>query len=145
MRVLLDINVVLDVFLARNPWLADSAAVVQAGLDGKVTAYLSAASPPTIFYVVRGNANLAKAHAVIKECLGNFPILPVDRTALEMATTFPGSDFEDNLQIACAVEAKLDPIVTRNPKDFAGSPVPVLTPAELLALLAKAPMPEPDQ
>ncbi len=56
-----------------------------------------------------------------------------------MATTFPGSDFEDNLQIACAVEATLDAIVTRNPKDFARSPVMILTPAELLALLAKAP------
>jgi predicted nucleic acid-binding protein len=58
---------------------------------------------------------------------------------LEIATTLPGSDFEDNLQIACAVEAKLDAIVTRNPKDFADSPVPVLTPTELLALLAKVP------
>ena len=139
MKVLLDINVVLDVFLARDPWLADSAAVVQAGLDGKVTAYLSAASLPTIFYIVRHNTNLAKAHGVIKECLDTFSILSVDRTALEMATTFPGSDFEDNLQIACAVEATLEAIVTRNTKDFADSPVPVLTPAELLALLAKAP------
>jgi hypothetical protein len=64
--------------------------------------------------------------------------VPVDRTALEMATALPGSDFEDNLHIACAAEARLDAIVTRNPKDFAGSPVPVLTPAELLALLATA-------
>src|ERR1700678_2671782 len=104
MRVLLDINVVVDVFLARDPWLADSAAVVQAGLDGKVTAFLSAASLPTIFYVVRGNANLAKAHAVVKECLATFSIVRVDRTHLEVATTLPGSDFEDNLQIACAVE-----------------------------------------
>jgi hypothetical protein len=54
-----------------------------------------------------------------------------------MTTTSPGSDFEDNLQIACAVKAGLDAIVTRNPKDFADSPVPVLTPAELLALLPK--------
>ena len=66
-------------------------------------------------------------------------ILSVDRTTLEMATTFPGSDFEDNLQIACAMEATLDAIVTRNAKDFAGSPVQIMTPAELLALLAKAP------
>lgn len=28
--------------------------------------------------------------------------------------------------------------------DFVGSPIPVLTPAELLALLVKAPMPEPN-
>jgi hypothetical protein len=34
--------------------------------------------------------------------------------------------------------AEADVIVTRNPKDFAGSPVPILIPAELLALLAKA-------
>jgi len=56
-----------------------------------------------------------------------------------MATNLPGSDFEDDLHIACAVEARLDAIVTRNPKDFAGSPVPVLTPAELLVLVPKAP------
>jgi predicted nucleic acid-binding protein len=139
MKVLLDINVALDVFLARSPWLADSAAVVQAGLDGTITNSLSAASLPTIFYLVRKNAELAKAHAVVKECLVTFSIIPVDRTTLEMATTFPGSDFEDNLQIACAVEAKLDAIVSRDPKGFAGSPVPVLTPAELLAKLPKAP------
>ena len=41
--------------------------------------------------------------------------------------------------LACALNARLDAIVTRNPKDFAASPVPVLTPAELLALLPKAP------
>jgi hypothetical protein len=48
-----------------------------------------------------------------------------------------GSDFEDNLHIACAMEARLDASVTRNPKDFDGSPIPVLTPAELLAILAQ--------
>ena len=58
---------------------------------------------------------------------------------LDVAERWDGIDFEDNLQIACAVEATLDAIVTRNPKDFAGSPVPVLTPAELPVLLAKAP------
>lgn len=46
---------------------------------------------------------------------------------------------EDNLQVASAVEAKLEAIVTRNPKGFAGSPLPVLTPTEFLAKLPKAP------
>jgi hypothetical protein len=32
----------------------------------------------------------------------------------------------------------LDTNTTRNPKDFAGSPILVLTPAELLAQLSKA-------
>jgi hypothetical protein len=135
--VLLDINVVLDVFLAREPWLADSAAVVQAGLDGTVSPHLCAASLPTIFYLVRRNANLARAHSVVGECLKTFALVPVDRQALETAASLPGSDFEDNLQIACAVLARLDAIVTRNPQDFTSSPVPVLTPAEFLAQVSK--------
>ncbi len=61
------------------------------------------------------------------------------RDLLDAAERWDGIDFEDNLQIACAVEARLEAIVTRNPKDFAGSPVPILTPTELLALLANAP------
>lgn len=56
--ILLDINVLLDVFLARDPWLADSASVIQAGLDGTVTAPLSAAPVPTLFYLVRRNADV---------------------------------------------------------------------------------------
>jgi predicted nucleic acid-binding protein len=136
--VLLDINVVLDVFLARDPWLADSSAAVQAGLDGKLTLHLSAASLPTIFYLVRRNADLARALAVVKECLRTFAVVPVDRRTLELAATLPGSDFEDNLQIACASLAGLDAIVTRDPGGFAGSAVAVMTPAELLARLPRA-------
>jgi hypothetical protein len=45
---------------------------------------------------------------------------------------------EDNMSLACAINARLDAIVTRDPKGFAGSPIPVLSLAELLAILAKA-------
>lgn len=135
--VLFDINVVLDVVLAREPWVADSSAVVQAALDGTLTAHLSAASLPTIFYLVRRNADINKALDVVKECLKTFTIVPVDRRALELAASLPGSDFEDNLQIACATLTSLDAIVTRDPTGFAGSPVAVLSPAELLDRLPK--------
>jgi hypothetical protein len=46
-------------------------------------------------------------------------------------------NFEDNLQVACAVLTRLDAIVTRDPRGFAGSPVPVLAPARLLAQIPK--------
>ncbi len=136
-RVLLDINVVLDVFLARGPWLADSTAVIQANFDGTITAYLSAASLPTIFYLVRRNSDLTKAFTVVKECLKSFQIVAVDRQALEHALTLPGSDYADNLQVACAFLNQLDAIVTRDPRGFTGSPIAALTPADLLAQLSK--------
>jgi predicted nucleic acid-binding protein len=134
---LFDINIALDVFLGREPWLAESASVLAANHRGEIVGHLSAASLPTILYIVRRNADLARACRVVSECLESFEILPVDRSTLELARTLTGPDFEDNLQIACAVIARLDAIVTRDSKGFAGSPVPVHPPAEFLARLSK--------
>jgi predicted nucleic acid-binding protein len=135
MNVLLDLNVLLDVFLNRAAWVADSAAVVQANHDGRITAHVSANAIPTIYYIVRRQTDKARALTVVDECLGAFTIIPVAETTLALARTWPGNDYEDNIQIASAVEASLDAIVTRNPRDFSGSPMPVLTPADLLAHL----------
>jgi predicted nucleic acid-binding protein len=137
MTVLLDLNVILDTFLEREPWRAEGDAIWDANRDGRIDAGISATALPTLFYVVRKQTDLARAHLAVANCLRSLEILRVDRTAVEMATTLPGSDIEDNLHIACAPEARLDAIVTPNPKDFAGSPVPVMPPTEMLALLAK--------
>jgi hypothetical protein len=45
------------------------------------------------------------------------------------------TDFEDAVQAEAAVALGLDAIVTRNGDDYAGSPLPVYAPTELLKLL----------
>jgi predicted nucleic acid-binding protein len=138
MRPLLDINVALDALLGRDPWRVEAEAIWDANQAGRINAAISATSLPTIFYVIRKQADLARAHTAIENCLQSLDIVSVDRPTLELARTMTGSDFEDNLQVACAVVARLDAIVTRDPRGFAGSPVPVYSPAELLARLPKA-------
>ena len=137
MTALLDLNVVLDVLLRREPWRVEAEAIWDANREGRIAAHVSAAAMPTLFYVVRRQTDLPRAHLAVEHCLRSFHIVPVDRAALELARTLTGSDFEDNLQVACAVLARLDVIVTRDPKGFAGSPVPALSPAELLARIAR--------
>jgi hypothetical protein len=68
----------------------------------------------------------------IKLCLDSFQICSVDKQTLERATEFEGNDFEDNLQIACALASGLDAIVTRNKADFKTAAIAVIEPAELL-------------
>ena len=138
MNILLDINVVLDVLLNRAPWVSESSAVWDAHRDGRFSAHVAAFSLPTIFYIVCKHNDLAKAHDAVRVCLETLEIAPVVRSTLELARSQPLSDYEDNLQIACAIEAQLDAIVTRDPAGFAQSPVPVMTPAELLKRLAAA-------
>lgn len=137
MNALLDLNVVLDIFLLRQPWLAEAGAIWEANGAGTITAYLSSASMPTIFYVIRKQMDQAHARMAVEDCLRSLAIVPVGRTTLELALVGPGPDFEDNLQIACAVQARLEAIITRDPAGFTSSPIPVLTPSQLVAHLSK--------
>ena len=58
------------------------------------------------------------------------------RAVLHTALALNWTDFEDAVSAAAAKRAKCDALVTRNPTDFKGSPVPVLTPSEAVAWLA---------
>jgi predicted nucleic acid-binding protein len=138
MNVLIDVNVALDVILERQPWLDDSKGVWDACYQMRLTGHLVATGLTNLFYVSRRIIGTTKARAGVHICLATFEIVPVGRLELEQADAMAGSDLEDNVCLACAVNAHLDAIVTRNPKDFAASPIPVLTPTELLALLPEA-------
>ena len=65
-----------------------------------------------------------------------FGLFAVDAPLLQQARALAGADFEDNVQIACAMNAQLDLIVTRKPADFQHSPVRVLEPPQIVAYLA---------
>lgn len=135
MNVLLDINVVLDVLLNRARWVRTAADVWDAQLQGRINAYLAAFSVPTIFYIVRRQNDLASAHEAVRLCLETFQIVAVKRSTLDVARGFGVSDFEDALQIASALEAGVDVIVTRDAAGFASFPVQAISPDELLTRL----------
>jgi predicted nucleic acid-binding protein len=140
MRVLLDVNVILDSMLQRPPWQQEADAILQAAARGQLTC--AALSLGTIFYVGRKVVGTAAARAAVRKYLVAFDILPIDRQTLLDADAMPGADFEDDILIAAAVAASLDAIVTRNVNDFAHSPLPVWEPAELLRrLLGRGPPP----
>jgi predicted nucleic acid-binding protein len=131
--LLLDLNVVLDLFLARQPWSTEAAEIWKANRDGRIVAHLASVSVPTLFYVMRKQVGLSLAQTAVEDCLNSLTIASVSLSTLRMAALGPGSDFEDNLQIASAREAGVDAIVTRDPKGFVGSPILIDSPADLLA------------
>ena len=137
MRALIDTNVALDVILERQPWLEDSKGVWDACHEMKIVGHLVATSLTNLFYVSRRITGTDKARAGVRMCLATFEVLPVGRFELEQADAKAGGDLEDNVSMACAKVAGLDAIVTRDPRGFAGSTIPVLSPAQLLALLSK--------
>ena len=135
-KYLLDTSVLLDLFLDRLPWAAEMAVVWDAHRQGQIKALVAAFAVPTIFYIVRRQAGLTTAQTVVQACLSTLDIAPIDQATLLAAQAFSGPDFEDDLQIACGVQAGVDAIVTRDPRGFAAAPISVFTPADLVVSLS---------
>ncbi len=136
-HALLDTNVILDALLERAPWETDAGAIMQADLDGQFVAYVTATSLTDVFYVTRRQAGRERAWELVQATLNQLSIITVGADELEAAIMLEGNDFEDNLQIACAMSLQLDCIVTRDSSGFTGSPMPVLTPHQLLSRLSE--------
>ena len=134
-RYLLDTSVLLDLLLKRVPWAADAAAIWEAHHRIQIRVFAAAFSLPTIFYIIRKQAGLSAAQAAVQVCLATLDIVPTDQATLLAAQSLAGSDFEDDLQIVTAAQAGVDAIVTRDPRGFAASQIPVLTPADVVASL----------
>lgn len=132
MKVLIDANVILDVLLNRSPWVTDSQAVWDANHRQQIHGHLVATTVTNLFYIARKLVGQPLALNGVRDCLAAFDIVPVDQTILQDAATLPGSDFEDNIAIRCAVFSGMDVIVTRNLADFTDSPIEAISPAELL-------------
>lgn len=136
LRALIDTNVVLDWLLDRKPWSDEAQPLWSARDSGRVIAYLPASVVTDIFYIVRRQADIPTAFAAIDRVFAAFGLFMVDTSLLQQARTLPGNDFEDNVQIACATNARLDLIITRNPADFRSSPITVIQPSQSTAHLS---------
>lgn len=135
LRVLIDLNPVLDVFEDRELLVTTSSLVLAAAENGLIRGYLAAHSITTLYYLVAKSQSGAIARAAIGELLGFITVAPVDQRTIESALLLNVTDFEDAVQIAAATGVGADYIVTRNVSDFRRSPVKALLPDELLTLL----------
>lgn len=136
MRVLFDTNIVLDFLLERELFLPEALALFTAHDEKKIDAFVSAITPVNIFYIIRKEAGLQKAVEAVTAILDTLGVCFFDKKILQDAAQLPVTDYEDAVQIAAAIAANLDVIVTRDLKDYKNSPLLVYSPSDFLALLA---------
>jgi predicted nucleic acid-binding protein len=136
MRVLVDTNIMLDALLEREPFFGDARALMEAIDSGQIVGYVTATTITNIFYIVRRQTrSIERASLAVSETLAAMQICLIDRDILEAAFAFNMRDFEDAVQLACAIAENLEAIITRNPQDFEGAALPILSARELLESL----------
>lgn len=136
--VLFDLNIILDVLQARPLFYEDSSRLMAHAETGRVQGWVAAHSITTLHYLIAKDQSPQHANMLITSLLQFLRVAPVEQSTLEQALALGYRDFEDAVQMICALQVRADYLVTRNPKDFQPAPVAVLQPTELNAVLGGA-------
>jgi predicted nucleic acid-binding protein len=134
-RILVDVNVILDVVLERQPFFAASASLLAAVERGSMKGFVAAHGLTNMFYVVAKAGGAVRAKQAVAEVLGCFGVAAVDARVVQRAMALPFEDLEDAVTCAAAEGAGCDTIATRDARGFAGSPIQAADPAAILARL----------
>ena len=134
-RILIDLNVILDVLQRREPFYDRSARVLASAETAAVDGWVAAHSLTTLFYLLARYHSAEQARVALRELLIVLSVAAIDHAVIEQALNLPYSDFQDAVRMMATVRCGAQYLVTRDLRDYRAGPLPVLQPAELLALL----------
>lgn len=132
MKVLFDINVLLDVFQKRDAFYEASAAVLSVAIRGECQGVVPGHAVTTLHYLLSRYTDKRTADESVDFLLDHFAVLNATEAVFRQARQLPMKDFEDAVVASIAVSADCRYVVTRNIADFKQSPVEALLPAEFL-------------
>ncbi|MCL1998039.1 MAG: PIN domain-containing protein [Turicibacter sp.] len=136
--VLVDTNVLLDWSMPRSEFYDVADKIMQLCFGGKLDGCIAAHSFSNMFYILRKNHSVEGRRDILKLLCAEFEVVDIGLEKILLALADKQTaDFEDALQIQCAIAKNADYIVTRNIKDFANSVIPPILPSDFLAILEK--------
>ena len=135
MKILIDTNVLIDFFTQREPFFVDSVKIFELCQKDIVEGAIAAHSIVNMDYILRKNFTLDELKKIFLSLCIIFQVEPIDVEKILRAIEDNGfKDFEDCLQMQCAVNFNADYIVTRNIEDFKSINVPAVTPKDFCKL-----------
>jgi len=135
LRLLIDTNVLLDLVLEREPWLEEATALLDAVAKGRAEGYVAGHAVTTVYYVVERARDRTLATTAVSDLLQLLTVVPLGNADFQRALGLGLRDFEDGSQAAACLQIGADCLVTRNPKDYKGTPVILRSAGEVLGLL----------
>lgn len=129
-----DINIILDIFLKREPFYASSAQVFSLAETKQFNGWFGALSYPILFYLLNKELDRNEAIVILKKVRIVLKTAPLVEKVVDSALSSDIRDFEDAMQYYSALEVKSDYFITRNKKDYPAKLLQILTPNEFLAL-----------
>lgn len=135
MRILIDANVPLNVWLKKRPMVMDSAAVLRAVGNGEVQGCMTASLAMFVMVALRRAKGAAYAKDKGNALLDIITLIPMPMTVLRAGLTDGWHDIEDGFQYQAArLHGQVDFIVTNNKRHYDQAKGPMaITPKEFVA------------
>lgn len=131
--ILVDTNVFVDVALNREPFVEDSRRFLNELSQSRRRAFVSTHSLVDLQRIIKSEYPQGRSVQYVLDVIETVDVVEMNRSSIRYAASLNMPDFEDAVQAAAAMVCGARQIVTRNLKDFKRSPVPAVTPGEILA------------
>jgi predicted nucleic acid-binding protein len=131
-NIFVDTNIIIDLLANRFPHSKNAIEIFASAELINIKLFTSSHSIATTYYILRKHLDEKELRETLYNLVGRLNVIAVDDSILRRGLRSRYKDFEDSIQILCALNVeKMDYIITRNIKDFKDCEIPVLTPDEL--------------
>ncbi len=132
-RVFVDTDILLDVALARKPFLESSKLVLVLLENFVAIGFITSNEITNLYYILRKAGGDANARKFISEIVKYLTVISVEHADILKALGSKIYDFEDSVQHYAALRNQCDYIITRNIEDYKYSEVEVHSPIDFLS------------
>jgi len=136
MKILLDTNIIIDMFEDRQPYSTDAKEILIGVEKGILKGYITANAVADIFYLCKRSRSIEETRAVLKFLLDKLEVISVTHKDCVNAMVTTISDFEDALFVTCSKKERIDYVITRDEKLLISSELSnAMLPDRFLSLL----------
>jgi len=114
MKVLIDTNIILDVFLSREPNIQAAEKIFEMVYNEEIEGFTTASSITDIYYITAKRLGDKPTREALHNLFNLLGIISVDGGDCAGALNIPIPDFEDALVIVCADKIDINYIITND-------------------------------
>jgi predicted nucleic acid-binding protein len=133
-KLLLDTNILLDAAMSERPDWAYAVMLLQEFAYGRAEGFIAATSLKDVYYVLTKYSNEKEARKYILDAMELLNVISVDAVTCQLAARSNEPDFEDGIVRACAENAQVDIIISRDESAFKKTKVRRLSAKEYVDL-----------
>ena len=114
-RILLDVNIIMDLLLAREPFAEDAKSLFQMAIDEEIEIYITSCSINTLVCYIEKTIGYAQTRKIIISFLQIAKGIDITMNDIQKAfANLAVTDTEDAIQMQGAIKANMDLILTRD-------------------------------